>query len=127
MLRLITLKRRIVEGVKKNMVAILMGVFGMFLPIGVAFLILFFQTIDAGDKTGAIPYLIIAVAFWTAGLFVWNELRKAYAKENKKERAKYEVQLKELKGIRTDIKQSINELINEIRKDRNERNDKKQQ
>jgi predicted negative regulator of RcsB-dependent stress response len=117
------------------MVTILMGLIAILLPVGSAFFILAFQALDTGNKSSSIVYLILGVVIWGSGVFVWRELRKAYNSEKQEESEKFEKQLNELKGIRSDIKDSFNKfsneiaknigiLVNEIRQERNERNKK---
>lgn len=104
------------------MVTILMGLISIIFPISAGFMIFALQTIDAGNKIGSIPYAILAFIFWGIGVWTWRELGKAYENEKIEELNKFAAQLSELRGIREDVTGSIKELIEEIRRDRNERN-----
>jgi hypothetical protein len=114
-----SLMRRIIGRIKENIVAILMGLMGIFLPSGVAFYILAFQ--EGTLKIGLI-YAILGTIFWGIGIYIWTDLRKVYKQEEEEAEAKYITQLEVLDGIRTDIKFSIDELIKEIKIDRQKQN-----
>lgn len=136
MIKFITsLIRQIVGRLKRDMVTILMGLIAILLPVGSAFFILAYQSIDAGNKPSSIIYIILAVILWGVGIYTWRELKKAYQAEKQEEIKKFREQIDELKEIRTDIKNSFDKfsgeitknigiLIDEIRQERNERRNK---
>ncbi len=110
--------KKLIGRAKRNMATILMGLVGIFLPIGAAFFIIGLEKEGLRDS---VIFMVMGAFFWGLGIFAWRELKKVYEQEENEQNYKYLLQLQELKGIREDIKDSIGELTNEIRLDREER------
>lgn len=112
--------RRLLGRIREYMEQIYIMAATISIPLG--FTVLF---IGANEKD--ISLKIAGVSFIVLGIVFWILATKATRIRERIEKAKFEVQIQELRTIRNGITTVITELITEIREDRNERNNQPKQ
>ncbi len=93
------------------MVTILVGLLGVFMPIGAGFWIVAFQVLQGENTKLSWIFMLLGSMFWVIGIYIWKELIKAYKQEERDKQEEYLQRLKtELQVIGVVGNQIISEL-----------------